>query len=86
VATKSKWVLDDMGYDLSNYSLVYNESWVQQFSLEGGGNSKLSYILKNIYKISIGYNKFNRKLQKLGLCTNNKDTCRLYSKYYSFSY
>jgi hypothetical protein len=53
---------------------------------EGGGNSKLSYILKNIHKISITYNKFNSNLQKLGLCTNNKDTCQLYSKYYLTKY
>ena len=38
IAEKSKWVLDDIGYDLSDYGIVYNESWVQEFSLEGGGN------------------------------------------------
>lgn len=63
-----------------------NNSVSEEGSLEGGGKSKLSYILKNIHKISIGYNKFNRNLQKLGLCTNNKDICRLYSKYYLAKY
>ena len=63
-----------------------NNSELEEGSIEGGGKSKLSYILKNIHKISIGYNKFNRNLQKLGLCTNNKETCRLYSKYYLIKY
>jgi len=63
-----------------------NNSVSEEGSLEGGSKSKLLYILKNIHKISIGYNKFNRNLQKLGLCKNNKDTCHLYSKYYLIKY
>ena len=27
-----------MGYDLSNHSLYYTESWVQEFSKKGGGH------------------------------------------------
>jgi uncharacterized protein (TIGR02466 family) len=29
--------LDFMGYDLSNHTLYYTESWVQEFSRKGGG-------------------------------------------------
>jgi len=38
VAKKSRWCLDDMGYDMSNYSLIYTESWVQEFSFNGAGH------------------------------------------------
>ena len=38
VAQKSRWCLDDMGYDMSNYSLIYTESWVQEFSFNGAGH------------------------------------------------
>jgi len=38
VAKKSRWCLDDMGYDMENYSLVYTESWVQEFSFNGAGH------------------------------------------------
>ena len=38
VAQKSRWCLDDMGYDMSHYSLVYTESWVQEFSFNGAGH------------------------------------------------
>ena len=38
VAEKSRWCLDDMGYDMSNYSLVFTESWVQEFSFNGAGH------------------------------------------------
>ncbi len=38
VAKKSRWVLDDMGYDMENYSLIYTESWVQEFSHNGAGH------------------------------------------------
>ena len=38
VAQKSRWCLDDMGYDMSNYSLLYTESWVQEFSFNGAGH------------------------------------------------
>ena len=31
MAEKSRWCLDDMGYDMNNYSLIYTESWVQGF-------------------------------------------------------
>jgi hypothetical protein len=38
VAQKSRWCLDDMGYDMSHYNLVYTESWVQEFSFNGAGH------------------------------------------------
>ena len=38
MAEKSRWVLDDMGYDMSNYNLIYTESWVQEFSYNGAGH------------------------------------------------
>ena len=38
VAQKSRWCLDDMGYAMDNYSLVYTESWVQEFSFNGAGH------------------------------------------------
>ena len=38
VAQKSRWCLDDMGYDMENYALVYTESWVQEFSFNGAGH------------------------------------------------
>jgi len=38
VGKKSRWVLDDMGYDMSNYNLIYTESWVQEFSFNGAGH------------------------------------------------
>jgi len=38
MAKKARWALDDMGYDMSNYNLVYTESWVQEFSFNGAGH------------------------------------------------
>ena len=38
MAKKSRWCLDDMGYKMDEYSLVYNESWVQEFSFNGAGH------------------------------------------------
>ena len=38
MAQKSRWVLDDMGYDMSNYGLIFTESWVQEFSFNGAGH------------------------------------------------
>lgn len=38
IGKKSRYFLEEMGYDLSEYSLVYNESWVQEFSKNGGSN------------------------------------------------
>lgn len=38
MAEKSRWVLDDMGYDMENYNLIYTESWVQEFSFNGAGH------------------------------------------------
>ena len=38
MAKKARWVLDDMGYDMDNYSLIYTESWVQEFSHNGAGH------------------------------------------------
>ena len=38
MAEKSRWCLDDMGYDMNNYSLIYTESWVQEFSFNGAGH------------------------------------------------
>ena len=38
IATKSRWALDDMGYDMDKYNLIYTESWVQEFSFNGGGH------------------------------------------------
>jgi len=38
IAQKSRWCLDDMGYDMSHYNLVYTESWVQEFSFNGAGH------------------------------------------------
>ncbi|MDA9761361.1 2OG-Fe(II) oxygenase family protein [bacterium] len=38
VAQKSRWCLDDMGYKMDDYNLVYTESWVQEFSFNGAGH------------------------------------------------
>lgn len=38
MAEKSRYILDDMGYDMSNYNLIYTESWVQEFSYNGAGH------------------------------------------------
>jgi len=38
VAQKSRWCLDDMGYKMDGYNLVYTESWVQEFSFNGAGH------------------------------------------------
>ena len=38
MAEKSRYILDDMGYDMSNYGLVFTESWVQEFSFNGAGH------------------------------------------------
>ena len=38
MAEKTRWCLDDMGYDMSNYKLFYTESWVQEFSHNGAGH------------------------------------------------
>ena len=38
MAEKSRWCLDDMGYKMDEYSLVYTESWVQEFSFNGAGH------------------------------------------------
>jgi uncharacterized protein (TIGR02466 family) len=38
VAQKSRWCLDDMGYAMDQYNLVFTESWVQEFSFNGAGH------------------------------------------------
>lgn len=38
MAQKSRWVLDDMGYNMENYDLIFTESWVQEFSFNGAGH------------------------------------------------
>ena len=38
MAKKSRWCLDDMGYKMDEYSLVFTESWVQEFSFNGAGH------------------------------------------------
>ena len=38
MAKKSRWVLDDMGYDMEKYNLIFTESWVQEFSFNGAGH------------------------------------------------
>ena len=38
MAEKSRWCLDDMGYDMNNYNLLFTESWVQEFSFNGAGH------------------------------------------------
>tara|TARA_B100000900_G_scaffold347490_1_gene312717 strand:+ start:10 stop:660 length:651 start_codon:yes stop_codon:yes gene_type:complete len=38
MAKKSRWVLDDMGYDMEKYSIFFNDSWVQEFSFNGAGH------------------------------------------------
>ena len=38
ITKKSRWCLDDMGYDMSNYNLIFTESWVQEFSENGVGH------------------------------------------------
>ena len=38
ICKKSFNYLDEQGYDLSNYSLVVTELWVQEFAKDGGGN------------------------------------------------
>jgi uncharacterized protein (TIGR02466 family) len=38
IKTKSYILLEDMGYDLSNYNLYFTELWVQEFAEQGGGH------------------------------------------------
>jgi len=62
IAQNSRFILDDMGYDISNHKLVYTESWVQEFSEKGSsqhhihlhGNNHISgfYFLKANEKTS----------------------------------
>ena len=37
ILNKSRWLLDDMGYDVNHYNLIFTESWVQEFSFNGCG-------------------------------------------------
>jgi uncharacterized protein (TIGR02466 family) len=38
---RSYSILEEQGYDLTNYSLAVKEMWVQEFSKEGGGNHSI---------------------------------------------
>ena len=38
VGNRAVEILDNMGYDLKNHSLIWNELWVQEFSEKGGGH------------------------------------------------
>ena len=38
VGATSRNILDHFGYDLTNYELMWNECWVQQFAKKGGGH------------------------------------------------
>ena len=38
VLNKSHWLLDDMGYDVNLYDLIFTQSWVQEFSFNGCGH------------------------------------------------
>ena len=38
MAKQARFILDDMGYDMDNYNLIYTESWVQEFSFNGAGH------------------------------------------------
>jgi uncharacterized protein (TIGR02466 family) len=38
MAEKARFILDDMGYDMEKYSLMYTDSWVQEFSFNGAGH------------------------------------------------
>ena len=37
ICEKAWGILDEQGFDLSNYFLIVNELWVQEFSKKGGG-------------------------------------------------
>ena len=50
MATKSRYVLDDMGYDMSHYNLIYTESWVQEFSENGAIIINFTHTLIVIYQ------------------------------------
>ena len=41
VCKKSYSILDEQGYDLTEYSLAVRELWVQEFSKEGGGHHSI---------------------------------------------
>ena len=63
ILNKSRWLLDDMGYDVNHYNLIFTESWAQEFSFNGCGyhrfhthsNTHVSgfYFLKSSPKTSI---------------------------------
>ena len=38
VKNTSKNILEEQGFDLSNYTLDYTEMWIQKFAYEGGGH------------------------------------------------
>ena len=38
MAKQARFVLDDMGYDMKHYNLIFTESWVQEFSTNGAGH------------------------------------------------
>ena len=38
IKTKCYIILEDIGYDLSNYNLHFTEIWVQEFAEQGGGH------------------------------------------------
>jgi hypothetical protein len=52
----------------------------------GGSKYKLSYILKNIQKINIGYKKFHATLVKLKICNNIEQTSNMYINNYLKKY
>jgi hypothetical protein len=69
--------------EVRNTSPVHNSN---DNSRMEGGSSNLSFILNNIQKINISYEKFNHKLQRLGYCKNSRETAFLYSKFYLSKY
>ena len=38
IGNNARFILDDMGYDITNHKLVFTESWVQEFSEKGSAN------------------------------------------------
>ena len=86
MAEKARFILDDMGYDMEKYSLIYTSSWVQEFSFNGAGhhwfhthsNSHISgfYFLKASDKTSKPLFQDPRS-SHLGLKLQEKDNSKI---------
>ena len=53
IGQKSWEYLDHQGYDMSQYTTMFSELWVQEFAKKGGGHHSNTYIGINTYQVFI---------------------------------